>query len=390
MPGGEDMRASATLRSRVHHALEGGNAAGPLGAAIETGLIGLIIANVIAAALESVPEIDAVYGQLFDGFELLSVAVFTLEFLLRLWAVPEDIRFRAKGPVMGRFRYALQPLMLIDVLAIAPFYIGLFLPIADLRFLRIFRLLRLLKIARYSPALSTLWHIISSESRALFGTLVLLLCVMLFSAQIMYLVEGHVQPEKFGTLPDAMWWSITTLTTVGYGDSFPITALGKFVAGITMILGVGMIALPVGIVATGFVNEIHRRDFVVTFSMLSNVPLFEGFDHDTIGEIMNTLRSRIFSADTRVTAAGEPAQSMFFVVSGQLEEENDEIARMLGPGHHFGESALFNGHPHSASVVARSHSRLLELTAEDFKTLLKKHPKLRERIADIVRESTTP
>jgi voltage-gated potassium channel len=138
------------------------------------------------------------------------------------------------------------------------------------------------------------------------------------------------------------------------------------------------------------VNEIHRRDFVVTFSMLSNVPLFEGFDHDTIGEIMNTLRSRIFSADTRVTAAGEPAQSMFFVVSGQLEEENDEIARMLGPGHHFGESALFNGHPHSASVVARSHSRLLELTAEDFKTLLKKHPKLRERIADIVRETTTP
>jgi len=389
-PGGSSTRRGKGLRPRVHHLLEGGDAAGSVGAAIETGLIVLIIANVIAAALESVPAIDAVYGRFFDAFELFSVAIFSAEFVLRLWAAPEDPRFRNRGAFMGRVRYALQPLTIIDLLAILPFYISLFLPIADLRFLRIFRMLRLLKIARYSPALSTLWHVISSEARALFGTLILLLCVMLFSAQLMYLAEHNVQPEKFGTLPDAMWWAIATLTTVGYGDVYPVTAIGKMIAGVSMIIGVGLIALPVGIVATGFVNEIHRRDFVVTFSMLSHVPMFEGFDHDMVGDIMNALRSRIFAADTRVAAAGEPAQAMYFVVSGQLEEESDEQSRLLGPGHHFGETALLYGRPHRMSVTARSHARLLELSLEDFQKLLKKHPALRARIQEVTSEQASP
>jgi voltage-gated potassium channel len=386
-PGGSHTRTGKGLRARVHHLLEGGDAAGPLGTAIETGLIALIIANVLAAALESVPSIDAVYGHVFDAFEFFSVVVFSIEFVLRLWSSLEDPRFRGRGAFIGRVRYALQPLTIIDLLAILPFYISPFLSIADLRFLRIFRLLRLLKIARYSPALSTLWHVISSESRALFGTLILLLCVMLLSAQLMYLAEHNVQPEKFGTLPDAMWWAIATLTTVGYGDVYPVTAIGKIIAGMTMIMGVGLIALPVGIVATGFVNEIHRRDFVVTLSMLSRVPLFEGFDHDTVGDIMNALRSRIFAADTRIAAAGEAAQAMYFVVSGQLEEESDEESRLLGPGHHFGEKALLHGKPHRMSVTARSHTRLLELSLEDFRKLLKKHPALRARIQEVAEET---
>jgi voltage-gated potassium channel len=201
----------------------------------------------------------------------------------------------------------------------------------------------------------------------------------------MYLVEGGIQPQLFGTLPDSMWWSMTTLTTVGYGDAVPITAWGKLVAGVAMILGVGLIALPVGIVATGFVQDIHRRDFVVTWSMLSSVPLFEDFDHTTLGEIMNSLRSRVVAADAAVTSAGQPAQAMYFVVSGQLEEDfgGEAEKRALGPGNYFGESALFYGRPHRASVTARSHARLLELSAEDFHNLLKRYPQLRERVGEI-------
>ena len=130
--------------------------------------------------------------------------------------------------------------------------------------LRLFRLLRLLKIARYSPALSTLGAVVRAERRALFGTFLLLICAVLIAATLMHLVEGRVQPTVFGTIPDAMWWAVTTLTTVGYGDVIPVTPLGRMIAGLTMIAGLGLFALPVGIIATGFVETIHRKDFVVT------------------------------------------------------------------------------------------------------------------------------
>jgi len=373
------------LRAKTHHVLEGGHTAGTLGAALETFLVLLIVANVVAATLETVPAINEAYGPLLIGFEVFSVAVFTVEYLVRLWTVPEDPRFRHAGALSGRIRYAAQPLMIIDLLAIAPVYISLFFPIVDLRFLRIFRLLRLLKIARYSPALATLWHVIVSERRALIGSLIILLGMATVLAHVMYLVEKSVQPEIFGNLPEAMWWSVTTLTTVGYGDAVPITATGKIIAAITMILGVGLIALPVGIVATGFIQEIHRRDFVVSWSMLSRVPLFEDFNHETLGEIMSALRSRVVAAGSRVTSAGEPAQAMYFIVSGQLEEVHaiDKVTRPLGPGNYFGESALFYGRPHRASVTAKSHVRLLELSAEDFNGLVKRHPNLKERVKEV-------
>lgn len=374
-----------SLRVRMHHVLEGGHTAGKRGAILELFLIVLIVTNVAAAALETVPRIYAEFGDYLHAFEVFSVAVFTVEYILRLWTAPEDPRYRHANPVTGRLRYAIQPLMLIDFMAIAPAYVRIFIPIVDLRFLRIFRLLRLLKIARYSPALATLWHVVVSERRALIGTLILLLGVTVVFAQLMYLAESHIQPATFGTLPEAMYWSITTLTTVGYGDATPVTGLGKMIAAIAMIFGVGLIALPVGIIATGFVQEIHRRDFVVTWSMLSNVPLFEGFDHQVLGEIMNALRSREVTAHSRVTSAGDPAHAMYFVVSGQLVEEKqgDENDRTLGPGNYFGESALYHGRPHRASVTARSHTRLLELSAQDFRTLLRRHPRLRERVEEI-------
>ena len=258
------------LRRRVYFILDAAHAAGPLGLAYEAALIALIIANVFAVVLESVPSIRSQWQGAFDGFEAVSVVLFSLEYLARLWSAPEDPRF-AGSTVLGRLRYALQPLMLVDFLAIAPSYIAFFVPFVDLRMLRLFRLLRLLKIARYSPALATFAHVIVSERRALIGTLLLLLCVMCFSAEAMYLAEGRVQPRLFGTIPDAMWWAITTLTTVGYGDAIPVTPLGKLIAGTTMILGLGLFALPVGIVATGFVNEIRRRDFIVTWQLVAAI-----------------------------------------------------------------------------------------------------------------------
>jgi len=372
--------ASRGLRHRFYVILDAGNMAGNLGALYEIALSLLIVANVLAVTLASVPSFYDAYSEIFDGFEIFSVAVFTIEYLARLWAAPEDPRFAHLSSSAARLRYAMHPMMIVDLLAFAPAYVALFMPHVDLRMLRLFRLLRLLKIARYSPALTTFSHVIVSERRALLGTLLLLLCVMCFSAEAMLLIEGSIQPKLFGTLPDSMWWAIETLTTVGYGDAIPVTALGKFVAAATMILGLGLFALPVGIVVTSFVDQIHRRDFVVTWSMLSRLPLFAELGVDAMGDILTALRSQAVSAGAQIAVAGENAEAMYFILTGEAEAGDQDNRKRLGPGDYFGQDELLQGRPHQANVRARRHSRLLVLDAEDFNVLLAKHPKLKARV----------
>src|SRR6201999_220882 len=169
--------------------------------------------------------------------ETVSVVIFTFEYIARLWTAPEDPTCQG-GRWGSRISFALRPMMIIDFLSIAPAYIAIFIPFVDLRFLRLIRLLRLLKIARYSPALSTLAQVLAEERRALYGTVLLLLCAMVFAAAAMHVVEGADPKanEAFHTMPGAMYWAITTLTTVGYGDVTPTTGLGRFIAGVTMIV----------------------------------------------------------------------------------------------------------------------------------------------------------
>jgi voltage-gated potassium channel len=367
-------------RHRVYQVLEAGRGSGPIGLAFEGFLIVLIVANAVAVTLESLPKYGIPYKAYFDGFEWFSVAVFTVEYGLRLWTAPNDPRLAASGPVKSRLRAMVQPYMLIDFIAIAPAYLALFFPIADLRILRLFRLLRLLKIARYSPAVTTLMHVLSVERRALFGTLLLTLCVMALSGECMYIIEGQVQPNVFGSLPDCLYWAIITLTTVGYGDKFPVTMLGKLLAGVTGILGLGLFALPVGIIASGFMGELHRRDFVVTSGMLSRIPLFSGFDLEIMSELMIMLRSNIAREHVPIVVAGEPATAMYFIVSGQAKAEVGGRSIALGPGDFFGADALLRSGPYDATVFADTPMRVLALSAQDLVVLLRKYPKLKKRM----------
>jgi len=374
------------LRRRVYLVLEGGPAHGLLGALVETFLIVLIIANVVAFTLQSVPSIRQPYWLDLEVFEVFSVAVFTIEYALRLWVSIEDPLMREKGRWAGRMTAALKPTMMIDFLAVAPVYFTVFFPFLDFRFLRMVRLLRLLKIARYSPALSTLGRVLMAERRALFGTLLLIICATVFAAAVMHAAEGAVQPEKFGTIPGSMWWAITTLTTVGYGDEVPITALGRVIAACTMVMGLGILALPVGIVANGFMNTIHQREFIVTFGMLARVPLFKEFDARVLGEIMNVLRSQSVARGTIISVKGAPAHAMYFIVSGEVEAELPGRRVQFGPGDFFGELALLHETHRRATIVALTNCRLLALAAEDFATLTRKHPLLRHHIEEAAKE----
>jgi voltage-gated potassium channel len=369
-----------TLRRRVHIALEGGRAGGGAGAVVEIVLIALILASVAGYILQSVPWFRHEYGSQLIALEIVSVAIFTIEYILRLWVSAEEPAVAERGPFLGRVHAATRPMMVIDFFAIAPSIVQIFVPFVDLRVLRLVRLLRLLKIARYSPALSTLAQVIVDERRALFGSLLLMLCATIFAGALMHTVEGSVQPQYFGTIPGAMWWAIETLTTVGYGDAVPITALGRLVASFTMIVGLGLFALPVGIVATGFVNTIHRRDFVVTFGMLARVPLFKDFDAATIGEIMSLLRAQAVGSGAILSAKGERAAAMYFVVSGEVEAELKGRRLRFAAGDFFGELALLHEAMRAATIVAITATRLLTLSAEDFEALLKRHPQLDARV----------
>ena len=247
-----------TFRRRAYFALEGGNAGGLAGSIVEFGLIAFIIANVIAFTLQSEPPIRRAFPAFFTDFEGISIAIFTIEYLTRLWCAPEDPLFRG-GLFLGRLRFALRPMMMIDFLAFAPGYIAFFVPFVDLRFLRLVRLLRLLKIARYSPALSTLAQVIVDERRALVGTLLLELCAMVFAAATMHAVEGNVNPQAFGTIPDAMWWALETLTTIGYGDLVPTTPMGKIIGGFVMVIGVVAVALFTSVITVSFMDQLRLR-----------------------------------------------------------------------------------------------------------------------------------
>jgi len=214
-------------------------------------LIGLIILNVLAVILESVPSIEARFAAGFLWFERLSVAIFTIEYLIRLWSAVEESEDARKKPWRARLRHALRPLSLADLLAILPFYLSALVTI-DLRMLRALRLLRVLKLSRYSTSIGLLLDALKSEARAIAAAVFVLSLLVLIAASFTYAAEHRVQPEAFGTIPDALWWAVITMTTVGFGDVVPITPFGKVIGSVNAVIGIGMVALPAGLLAAAF------------------------------------------------------------------------------------------------------------------------------------------
>ena len=372
------------LKRRVYQVLEVAHPDDRVSRNIDRALVALIVANVLAVVIETVEPIHARYASEFWVFEVASVAIFTVEYLLRMWVCNEHLSLARDGPIEARMKFAATPFALIDLAAIVPFYIALILPFADLRLLRVFRLLRLLKLVRYSPALATLGRVLRNERRALVGALLIMAAMLLVASTAIYYIERDISPDKFGSIPESMWWALATLTTVGYGDVVPASPLGKIVGGFVMIFGLGMFALPIGILASGFASEIHRRDFVVSWSMIARVPLFARLDGLSVSRITNLLQARVVEPDTVIFHKGDPADNMFFIATGEVRVEIEPEPVLLGDGDFFGEFALLNDVPRSATVRAVTQCRLLVLDCEDFRGLLADDENLRRIIDEVV------
>jgi voltage-gated potassium channel len=223
-------------------------------------ILTLIMLNVGLVIVETVAEYKTHYGEWFDFFETVSVVVFSIEYALRIWSCTADAQYR--HPILGRLLFMKTPLALVDVVAIFPYYLFLFIsvPVDFMLPTRLLRLFRLFKLARYSRSMrmfgQVIWH-----KRAELNVVVFVLFIMLVSvSSLMYFVEHRAQPEAFSSIPATMWWGIVTLTTVGYGDIFPVTALGKILGALIAIMGVGLFALPAGILSSGFVEALQARN----------------------------------------------------------------------------------------------------------------------------------
>jgi voltage-gated potassium channel len=374
----------ATVRHRLYEILEHGPIGDRTGRLVGRAIVALIVVNLATVVIESVPAYETEFGTALHAIEHISLAVFTLEYCLRVWVAAEHAPYRHLTPAAARLKFIVSPLGVVDLLAVLPFWLDAVTPF-DLRAVLVFRMVRFLKLARYSPGMRSLLAALNAERRALFGCLVILLGATLVAASLMYLVERDAQPVKFGTIPDAMWWAIGTLSTVGFGDVVPITFAGKLVAAGTVVMGLIMMALPVGIVATAFANEVHRRDFVVTWGMVARVPLFSGLSAIEIADIMDMLRAEQVEGGGVIARRGEPAHSMYFVADGEVEIELPQQRTRLGTGHFFGEIAALRRARRSATVTALRRTSLLVLDAHDLHALMERQPRIAERIREVAR-----
>jgi voltage-gated potassium channel len=252
----------------------------------------VILLSVTEIILESVDSIGAVYGAQLAMFETFSVAFFTLEFLLRLWSNGSR---HSDSDWKGRKDYIFSFHGLVDIISILPFYLQVLFPGADMRVLRLLRLTRLLKLSHYSTAIEDLASAIYAERRS-FGAVVYLLSIAIVaSSTLMYYAEAAVQPEKLASIPHAIYWSVITLTTVGYGDISPITPVGKAIAIVTAFLGIATLAIFSGIVATSFANQLARKK--VLYEQQLRDALSDGFVEEREKQLLTKLQSEFGLSD---------------------------------------------------------------------------------------------
>jgi voltage-gated potassium channel len=342
-------------------------------------LVGLVLLSIVTTVLETLDEAAQRIGWFLRLVEAVVVAVMAVEYLFRLWTAPEREAIGARMPWQTRGRYMASFVGLVDLLAVLPALLALVVPI-PVDTLRLLRVARLLKLARYTPALNLFAAVIRNESRALLATLLVVAVLLVLEATIMYTLEREAQPKVFASIPHAMWWAIVTIATVGYGDMFPITPAGRVFGGLAMVIGIAVFAVPAGILATGFASEIRKRDFVVTWQTVANVPLFAGLDAARIAEIARLLKRQVVPAQFAVVRRGDPADAMFFIMGGEVQVDVAPRPVRLTRGQYFGEIALLRDTVRTATVTTLSECQLLSLDVADFRRLLDSNPGLNAAI----------
>ncbi len=316
-------------------------------------------------------------------YAIWAVAIlFFIEYAVRLWVAPEEGRYRENSPTMARLQWAISLPGLVGLLATGP----VFLWLAGYRIVgadaaSIFCVLWILKLGLHAPALGTLGRVVSNERAPIAGVLVLFFIVLVIAATAAHLLERGRQPEAFGSLPNALWWAVVTLTTTGYGDVVPVTVGGRLVGSVLMISGISVLAIMTGVLATGFSQEERRREYLRVWEQVARVPIFAALGVVTLSEIVGKLRTRYYPSHVTIMRRGDPGDSMFFISSGECEVRLPSGGTVkLGEGAFFGEMALLERQPRSATVATARPTTLLVLYASDFYEIASRIPALADAV----------
>ena len=284
---------------------------------------------------------------------LISLGIFGIELLLRVLA---ERRLS--------FLLSIDGLVLIN---------QIFFSTYDLRVLRLFRLFDIFSNSRFLMPTSTLIKTIVKQRNALLGSQIMVISILLVVSTFIYFLESSVQPDVFGSIPATMWWGIATLTTVGYGDVVPMTDLGKLLASFTMLVGIGMFALPAAILASAYYEEIQKKNFLVSFEAIASVPLFQSLPIGAVGKINEKLQVVLVSEHETIFSKGEEADSMFIIEYGKVKVDIEQPVFLVA-GDFFGEMGLLGNLPRNATLIAADDTKLLELTKSDLEELSEEHP----------------
>ncbi|MCG8411370.1 MAG: ion transporter [Bacteroidales bacterium] len=246
------------IKQKIYGLIEKGSHGSKLNLRFDYVVMILIVLNIIAMILETIPNINDPLDHFFRIFEIASIIFFSIEYILRIYV--SNLTHPSSNRIKSALKFIFSAYGLIDLFAIAPFYLPFIIKI-DLRFiriLRIFRFMRILKINRYSNSINIIWTVIKEKKSELAITGFITILVLLTSSFLMYYIEGKAQPNKFPNIISSLWWAVATLTTVGYGDVYPVTGLGKFISALIAICGIGLVALPTGIISSGFMKKINK------------------------------------------------------------------------------------------------------------------------------------
>ncbi len=337
-----------------------------------------VVALVVATIGLTVPGLAPPTAAALASLRWIAVVLLSLEYALRLWTAPMAAASSAAPPSSRAYFFSF--LGLVDLVAVAPFWLALATAVDD-GVLIAAGLIAVLKLARYAPGLPLVATVLRNEWRSLMAALLVVLVLLVLAAGAMYLLEREAQPMAFASIAHALWWAVVTIASVGYGDVTPVTPLGRLLAGVVMLIGIALFAVPAGILATGFAGEIRRRDFVVTWQLVSQVPLFAGLDAARIAEIARLLRPIIVPQNSVIVRRGETADAMYFIVEGEAEVDVTPRPVRLGKGQFFGEIALIKDIARTATVTAASECQLLALSIHDFRRLMERQPELKAQIA---------
>lgn len=346
-------------------------------------LVAAILASTAIAVLDTVPGLWSGY----EGAERLvlhlALALLAVDYLLRLTAA-----WGGQGRWPAVLHYATSPYGVFDFLAVVPFVVG---EVLDLPrdSATIFGIIRFLKLARYSPALETLGTVILAELRPLASSLFIMVLLVISTSTLLYFVERTDNPA-FASVPQAMWWSVVTLATLGYGDVVPATVLGKVLGGGVAILGLCMFALPASILASGFNEEMRRQNFITTWHLVAQVPFFHSLQASQIAEIASVLKVYRAVRGEVLMREGDLGETMYFLVSGQVEVRRGGTSFMLSTGDFFGEIALIERCPRTATVKTLTRCQLLILDARDFHKVVAAYPNLMDTIRETARTRLDP